>query len=828
MLHTVDFQAFFREFGKEGDEPLWIKDYFGNLRDLRKAEIILTKSMFKCAGWLKKILEGCKDIPKEYFKRCSQYDHALYISSTDCRLPNNGLTLLNYQFLNTLALQPADFQAMVSRHIDRIPHLSESLLQTEIDAAESSDMQRDDCEDLYHFSKHEEPWMQALRINRNFLRNPKIKQLISDQAIILQKNTALGRIMVEGECRFLSCDLLAMLFRILDKIENLSSAYKSKLNKTRAVKSLYSDCFYLPSPNVKVEANQWFGFLRNPHLSRNEQVLLRISYRSDSLYERYFGKLSGVVMLPQYTTAPLALGGADYDGDMVRVISEPAVVEAIRRAAYTEDITVGNDVHQSARYQRKLPVVEIPDTKKLCNVRHISGMVSYDIVRDTFSNSIGKISNLAIRFGAQEYLTEKENLHSRCAECTIVTGLEIDAAKTGAHPTANIAKLDADLKKLKAEDSGGFLAFKEEMKELPRYGLKVKQKDGCAKSAAYSVTYGARNQEMLTIRRFSEDDCTIPNLERLPYYYVQTFEAVQKEKQKRKELLTDESVYYQFQDEKGQWRKKLDQQLCMQTEIVMQAYHKVQKIIRDLNEYQKNCRSQNFTGKFYTLLKMQYDSLEMLLPHTGCSVQKSVDIVTAMLLEQFMTAGALQSAIDRMIACDWQFTPRALREERLCEILFGDAAAEKRSFLTKPMVELLSNFSNDGYMLLYYFLKDAINDVFSDISAEAYREYMAAQEETAEEESDSPFFKMLYQEYIRMDSEKYSRDYCQDRLSELCRTELSRIFKGDMDSALRYVFSLRNKADKSEKFLWAVLPADVILRNVRREDANKEGDAGVC
>ena len=49
MLHKVNFHDFFKEYGKmSNDTPYYIKDVYGIKRDINKAHIILTKSMFKC------------------------------------------------------------------------------------------------------------------------------------------------------------------------------------------------------------------------------------------------------------------------------------------------------------------------------------------------------------------------------------------------------------------------------------------------------------------------------------------------------------------------------------------------------------------------------------------------------------------------------------------------------------------------------------------------------------------------------------------------------------------------------------------------------------
>ena len=101
MLHEVNFQQYLNDqLAKSifkdtlhNDDPLWIEDIFEIKRDLRKAKIILTKSMFKCAGWLEKwreyaekgktvLFASQKDIelvkkdPMEYyFEKMQKYKH---------------------------------------------------------------------------------------------------------------------------------------------------------------------------------------------------------------------------------------------------------------------------------------------------------------------------------------------------------------------------------------------------------------------------------------------------------------------------------------------------------------------------------------------------------------------------------------------------------------------------------------------------------------------------------------------------------------------------------------------------------------------------------
>ena len=133
MLHEVDFQKFFnaqlQEGGIETPEKLLIIDIFGIERKLREAHIILTKSMFKCAGWLRELWkENPEQFPEEYradpmkffFNQMEKFEHTLYITGSDARLSNNSTTTMDYQFLSTLKLDFESFNKLATNQLEKV------------------------------------------------------------------------------------------------------------------------------------------------------------------------------------------------------------------------------------------------------------------------------------------------------------------------------------------------------------------------------------------------------------------------------------------------------------------------------------------------------------------------------------------------------------------------------------------------------------------------------------------------------------------------------------------------------------------------------------
>lgn len=100
MLHTVDFHDFFASANTKVITDIW-----GQQHKVSGVDIILTKSMVKCLGWLKDNGMSWAD----YWKAFERYDHALYISGMS--KDETGDTIqLNYQFVATLSMTSNEFR----------------------------------------------------------------------------------------------------------------------------------------------------------------------------------------------------------------------------------------------------------------------------------------------------------------------------------------------------------------------------------------------------------------------------------------------------------------------------------------------------------------------------------------------------------------------------------------------------------------------------------------------------------------------------------------------------------------------------------------------
>ena len=102
-------------------------------------------------------------------------------------------------------------------------------------------------------------------------------------------------------------------------------------------------------------------------------------------------------MVPLNSFVPQALGGADFDGDIVKLITDERVNRAINDACYYPDSKEIKEKHV-----RKLPIVMIPDIQPR-TIRLPEEGVDFQTLKDTFSSRVGELSNRAFHLGKRQY-----------------------------------------------------------------------------------------------------------------------------------------------------------------------------------------------------------------------------------------------------------------------------------------------------------------------------------------------------------------------------------------------------------------------------------------
>lgn len=807
MVHQVDFHTFFRRelLGETAEQSgaidalfssVQIRDYFGCLRTLSEAQMILPASMFKCCHWLKQMRTSDPDAfaafdgdPMRYFfAKCSAYDHALYVGNdnvTLCR--NNGWIKLNYQFLNPAAFTPEVLDGMIETHMRHIGELPNDLLHTQADADSTAD------ETQYSENRSMQqpaPWQAVVQKYPAFFRDPYIRYRLETAYDHAKRDIFSGRIFVRGEMRFLSRDLLAYLLHAASKCTDDTVR---KTAKTLKANLLFTDTFYMPQAKLHLYPGKPCLFLRNPHLSRNEEVLLKAYTAPHSLYETYFGHLSGVVQIGLGSWAADALGGADFDGDLVKIVSG-APAKAVMDAVYEKrkDILV-----------RKLPVIQIPSTApKEKSVQ--KDRIDYNTVRDTFRSQVGKISNLAIRWGKLEYAPGKtaepaDEIRNKTAECTILTGLEIDAAKSGRHPSiAPILRDDW----VKTKDP--YLKLE---REFSAHGKQYILNVGIsAAKKQYRVSFRGEKKPFVIPMVDGE---TAPVIDRLPTLFAENW--------KQELVLPADTAIGEIP-----FARNTDPTKQEAVRDIIAGYHRTLARYQTRTKKKTTLENRQYRGYIQYILMLQYGSVKgEYAPEEG-KTDALYDMTAALLRDGYKAGKALRT----LIAKDWQFVKAEDRETAAKEILSYRSAAftpeERKDHAA--LFALLSNFSHSGYMLLYYLIKDCV----------AARKLEPKQKSNKTNDTKQDRAAALYEQ---AEQNNWTPAALRNALQAQCREALQTVFASEsadlsvrLQAAIPYAYAevgAAEGADPDGRFFWEVFSAEEILtaieaRSVQRNKQKRE------
>lgn len=696
MLHQVDVLEFINEYteNETGDERYLYKDAFGKERDLRKARIFMTESMFKGKKWLEKYCEeiGVEDPMQYYCATIAKFNHGFYVSGTNLPYGHSGYTHLSYQAINTLAFDEDQFKRIIDGHGKFIINPIEFIKNW--DEIEHEDFAEEDNETSYHMPN----WKRAVLQNPSLIGDKYIKEQLENTQKSLLSKIALGKILVEGQTRYLCRDLAPLLSSLLRSDKDVNGAYLRKLY-TR---------FYLPrgkSNKIKLNFEDYYAFFRNPHLSRNEQYIMRAfvlpksekTYAKDGrkdyehytkyvkMYDKYFGHLTGIVMVPSGSTLPLCLGGADFDGDLVSVIFNQDVVDAVAKGVYQR--MPSKSLYY---YERKLPAIAIPSTLAVDSA--VPDYVEYEHIYNTFSNHIGRISNASISIGQVEY-DRKNTSESEfdanvptCAKCTLLTGLEIDAAKNGVHPN-----LDLILKS--GIPKSPYLSFLRQFKELKaeenfhldRIDIKEEKVliEGIEKKV---IVIGAKNCETEVEWNLDNEE-TGTYINWLPKYFLEynkTFAQIKKEKiktnLKKPKLSKDE--------------KELIKEFKETCGGILELYVFYNVLLKSLAR-EKN-KGYYAVENTELLIMRMYDEgqVDEILFQTLPDLRQKIEGVIS-------DESAIDGIRERINSLQWQFQPRS-RRGAVLEQIIGNGF--KEDDLTEEEKELLYHFNQQGYKFLWRLL----------------------------------------------------------------------------------------------------------------------------
>ena len=176
-----------------------------------------------------------------------------------------------------------------------------------------------------------------------------------------------------------------------------------------------------------------------------------------------------------------------------------------------------------------------------------------------------------------------------------------------------------------------------------------------------------------------------------------------------------------------------------------------------------------------------------------------------------------KNVLTRLKEEKWQYTNKNDRKEKLISILSVNTDGINQ--LTPATIELLTNFQNGGYMILFYILIDIQTGFYADIDSTAYikMEKMKTKPRFTAPENNE-YFINLYNTYVEYSERKQTE--WNKQVVKKCRKELKKIFGKDMCTALKYVYSLPRKNDSQQDFLWNMFTDEEIMNNIIAVEKN--------
>lgn len=146
----------------------------------------------------------------------------------------------------------------------------------------------------------------------------------------------------------------------------------------------------------------------------------------------YLGHLTDVLMVDAFMLASERLGGADYDGDMIKTIVDPLLNQCVRRNYDDNTLSPLSNMDN-------LPLLHIPSAEPQLRDAE-DWFARFETVSSTFSSRVGQICNAAldrsviVAYNENVPAEQRQRYRQETETLAILTGLEIDSAKSGVRP----------------------------------------------------------------------------------------------------------------------------------------------------------------------------------------------------------------------------------------------------------------------------------------------------------------------------------------------------------------------------------------------------------
>lgn len=276
MVFTVDF----KQFAKEVAGTYLIKDAWGDERDVREADVILTVSMLK----LWNSYAGCDD----YIRNCEENGYEFCIAKSAPHELRNVHTT-NYQYLQDFKFSDEQIDELIEPTVTKIKEclgldwrkLILYMCGTGLD--EKSVV-------------HMDPMCKAIMANPELIKDPYVRSKVSRMIQKRINSAKIGVLDVEGDYAIIGCDPYALL-------QNMFGIEVTGLLKQ-------GECYHKYWSDKGVSEIVAF---RAPMTSHENVCKLKVADNEE--LRKWFKYITTCCMLNGWDTTAIRCNGADYDAD---------------------------------------------------------------------------------------------------------------------------------------------------------------------------------------------------------------------------------------------------------------------------------------------------------------------------------------------------------------------------------------------------------------------------------------------------------------------------------------------------------------------------------
>ena len=295
FLKGMVFTIPFKEFAEEVAHSYEIMDAWGDKRDIRDADLILTTSMLKLwdsyAG-MEDYIENCR---KNHYEFC-------IAKSAPHELRNVHTT--NYQYLQDFKFSDEQINELISPTVDKIKECLGLDWKKLILYMCGTGLDEKNFESM-------EPMCKAIMANPDIINDPYVRSKVSRMIQKRINSAKIGVLDVEGDYAILGNDP----YFLLQTIFGLNVEEKGLLKA--------GECYHKYWIDKNVDEVVVF---RAPMTSHENVCKLRVV--SNSEMEKWYRYVKTCCFINAYDTTAIRLNGADYDSDTVFSTNNKVLLEA--------------------------------------------------------------------------------------------------------------------------------------------------------------------------------------------------------------------------------------------------------------------------------------------------------------------------------------------------------------------------------------------------------------------------------------------------------------------------------------------------------------------